>query len=123
MSSSVLEKSVEKSLLNLNREQTLKNLFWSKLNYDRVNKELSIRNWSDQVASELAENPLLLASGGQNNDFRVIYSRFKSDRLLKQKEREVVNNLLKDNPYSLFVFSNEARSRSARLCLIAVAFS
>ncbi len=54
---------------------------------------------------------MLLASGGRNNDFRVIYSRFKNDRLLKQKEREVVNKLLSDNPYSLFVFSNEVRSQ------------
>ena len=111
MSSSSLEKSVEKSLLNLNQEKSLKDLFWSKLNYDRVNEKLSLRNWSDRLASELASNPLLLASGGANNDFRVIYSRFKSDRLLKQKEREVVNQLLPDNPYSLFVFSNEARSQ------------
>ncbi|MGF1489435.1 MAG: hypothetical protein ACFBSE_20295 [Prochloraceae cyanobacterium] len=59
----------------------------------------------------MAEDPLLLASGGKNDDFRVIYSRFKSDRLLKQKERDVVNNLLKDNPCSLFIFSNESRSQ------------
>ncbi len=111
MSSSSLEKSVEKSLLNLNREKSLKDLFWSKLNYDRVNKELSRRNWSDRIASELASDPLLLASGGRNNDFRVIYNRFKGDRLLKQKEREVVNKLLPDNPFSLFVFSNEARTQ------------
>lgn len=64
----------------------------------------------DRAASELAENPLLLASGGQNDDFRVIYSRFKSDRLLKQKEREVVEKLLPENPYSLFIFSNATRS-------------
>jgi hypothetical protein len=88
MSSFFLEESVKKSLLNLNREKSLKDLFWSQLNYNRVNQELSLRNWSDRLASELAENPLVLASGGNNNDFRVIYSRFKSDRLLKQKERE-----------------------------------
>lgn len=111
MSSSSLEKSVKKSLLNLNREQTLKELFWSKLNYDRVNQELSRRNWSDRVASELASDPLLLASGGKNSDFRVIYSRLKGDRLFKQKEREIVNKFLPDNPYRLFVFSNEARSQ------------
>ena len=111
MSSSALEKKVEKSLLNLNQEKSLKDLFWSKLNYDRENRELSRRNWSDRLASELASDPLLLASGGANNDFRVIYNRFKGDRLLKQKEREVVNKLLPDNPYSLFVFSNEARTQ------------
>ncbi|VEP14147.1 Type I restriction-modification system methyltransferase subunit [Hyella patelloides LEGE 07179] len=111
MSSSSLEKKVHQSLLNLNREKSLKDLFWSQLNYDRVNQELSRRNWRDRIASELASDPLLLASGGANNDFRIIYSRFKSDRLLKQKEREVVNKLLPDNPYSLFVFSNEARTQ------------
>ncbi|MEY2832831.1 MAG: hypothetical protein RLZZ574_2089, partial [Cyanobacteriota bacterium] len=111
MSSSALENKVRESLLNLNREQSLKDLFWSKLNYDRVNQELSCRNWNDRLASELTDNPLLLASGGKNNDFRVIYSRLKGDRLFKQKEREVVNKLLPDNPYSLFIFSNEARSQ------------
>ena len=111
MSSSSLEKSVKKSLLNLNREKSLKDLFWSQLNYDRVNKELSCRNWNNAIASELVSDPLLLASGGKNNDFRVIYSRLKGDRISKQKEREVVNQLLADNPYSLFVFSNESRTQ------------
>ena len=83
MSSSALERKVEKSLLNLNREKSLKDLFWSQLNYDRENIELSRRNWSARIASELASDPLLLASGGRDNDFRVIYSRFNSDRLLK----------------------------------------
>jgi hypothetical protein len=98
MSSSALENKVRESLLNLNREQTLKDLFWSKLNYDRVNQELSCRNWNDRIAWGLTDNPLLLASGGTNNDFRVIYSRLKGDRLFKQKEREIVNKLLPDNP-------------------------
>jgi hypothetical protein len=82
MSSSALENQVRESLLNLNREKSLKDLFWSQLNYDRVNQELSRRNWNDHIASELTDNPLLLASGGTNNDFRVIYSRLKGDRLL-----------------------------------------
>ena len=126
MSLSPLQQSVQDSLRNLNDEKTLKDLFWSQLNYDRINQELSRRNWRDRVADELIEDPLLLASGGKNNtdsffrgkprsrtvlDFRVIYSRFKSDRLLKQKERAVVDKLLEDNPFSLFVFSNEARSQ------------
>lgn len=109
--SSSLETSVKQSLLNLNREKSLKELFWTQLNYERVNQELSRRRLGDRAASELAGDPILLASGGQNDDFRVIYSRFKSDRLLKQKEREVVEKLLPDNPYSLFVFSNKTRSQ------------
>lgn len=109
MSSSALEKKVHQSLLNLNREKSLKDLFWSQLNSDRVNQELSCRNWNNAIASELRSDPLLLASGGKNNDFRVIYSCLKGNSISKQKEREVVDRLLPDNPYSLFVFSNEAR--------------
>ena len=61
MSSSALEKKVHQSLLNLNREKSLKDLFWSQLNYDRVNKELSRRNWSDRIASELAFLPFVIS--------------------------------------------------------------
>jgi hypothetical protein len=98
MSLSSLETSVQNLLFNLNREKTLKDLFWNQLNYNRINQALSVRQWSDRLAGELAEDPLLLASGGKNNNFRVIYSRFRGDRLLKQKEREIVNNLIKNNP-------------------------
>lgn len=35
----------------------------------------------------------------------------KSDRLARDGERLVVNNLLKDHPYALFVFSNQAQSQ------------
>ena len=45
-------------------------MFCSQLNYERVNKSLSRRGWTEKVANELEEDPLLLASGG--NDFRNI---------------------------------------------------
>ena len=56
MSSSALENQVRESLLNLNREKSLKDLFLSQLNYDRVNQELSRRNWNDHIASEVTRN-------------------------------------------------------------------
>ena len=62
-------------------------------------------------SNALAENPLLLAAGATDNDFHVIYSRLNSDHLLMNLERLVVNRLLQDHPYSLFVFSNQAQSR------------
>lgn len=82
----------------------LKQLFWSDLNYDRVNKGLSRRGWTEAAAGALAEDPLLLASGA--GDFHVVYSRLASDKLLLGDERPVVTKLLHDHPYALFVFSN-----------------
>ena len=103
--------SVQKSLQNLRDIDTLKKLFWSQLNYERVNQTLSRRRWTERVKSELVEDPLLLASGGTDNDFKIIYARLKSERLTRDGERLVVNNLLIDHPYALFVFSNHARSQ------------
>ena len=111
MSPLELQQSIYNSLKNLNNLDGLKKLFWSQLNYERVNKTLSRRGWSPRVGNELAEDPLLLASGGTDNAFQVIYARLKSERLARDSERLVVNNLLKDHPYALFVFSNHARSQ------------
>lgn len=54
---------------------------------------------------------MLLASGRANNAFHVIYTCLKSEELSRQGERNVVNHLLKDHPYALFVFSNKSQSR------------
>ncbi len=81
------------------------------MNYERVNKTLSRRRWTERVANELAEDPLVLASGGNDNAFQIIYARLKSDRLARDGERLVVNSLLKDHPYALFVFSNKTQSQ------------
>ncbi|MBD6617109.1 hypothetical protein FNW02_15020 [Komarekiella sp. 'clone 1'] len=57
-----LQQSVLNSLQNLKSFDAVKKLFWSQLNYERVNKELSHRTFTDAVANELADDPLLLAS-------------------------------------------------------------
>ncbi|MBW4597721.1 MAG: Eco57I restriction-modification methylase domain-containing protein [Brasilonema angustatum HA4187-MV1] len=106
-----VQKLISNSLQNLKNIDGLKRLFWSQLNYDQVNKELSRRILTDAVKNELIDNPLLLASGGINNTFHVIYARLKSEDLSRQGERSVVNNLLKEHPYALFVFSNKSQSR------------
>ncbi|MFN6559859.1 MAG: Eco57I restriction-modification methylase domain-containing protein [Nostoc sp. ChiSLP01] len=108
---SVLEQSVLNSLNNLKSLDTLKKLFWSQLNYERVNKELSRRKMADVVANELTDDPLLLASCGANNAFHIIYACLKSEDLSRQSERRVIDNLLKEHPYALFVFSNKVRSQ------------
>ena len=106
-----LQESVLNSLQNLKSLDTLKKLFWNQLNYERVNKELSQRKLTDAVANELTDDPLLLASGGANNAFHIIYARLSSEELSRQSERRVVDYLLKEHPYALFVFSNKLRSQ------------
>jgi hypothetical protein len=70
-----LQESIKSSLHKLKHIEALKKLFWSQLNYERENKELSSRTLSDAVKSEVEGEPLLLASGGANKAFHVyLYS-------------------------------------------------
>jgi hypothetical protein len=96
---------------NLRGLDRLKELFWTELNYERVNQQLSRREWSDTAAKALAEDPVLFAGGGANNEFRIIYARLASNQLLLGQERPVVSRLLRDHPYALFVFSNAIQNR------------
>jgi hypothetical protein len=98
-------------LKNLHGLEPLKKLFWSELNYDRVNQPLSRRGWSDIASKALAEDPLLFASGGKDNDFHIIYARLTSDRLLLGQERPAVSRLLNDHPYAMFIFSDSTQER------------
>ncbi|MGO8744437.1 MAG: hypothetical protein ACLQNE_00475, partial [Thermoguttaceae bacterium] len=89
----------------------LKQLFWTELNYGRVNQPLSRRGWSETAADALADDPLLFAASGQDNAFEIIYTRLKSDKLLLTLERPAVSALLRDHPYALFVVSNTAQQQ------------
>lgn len=51
-----------------------KRLFWTELNYDRVNQPLSDRNWPDAVRTALAGQPLLFARNeSQLGAFEIIF--------------------------------------------------
>ena len=65
---------VQERLKELRKPQSiesLKQLFWKDLSYDRANEPLSYRNWPDDIKKNLYENePLLLfATGGKDEDF------------------------------------------------------
>lgn len=111
MSSTDLRQDLFDLLRNLRDLDGLKKLFWTQLNYDRVNEPLSRGGWSDTAKAPLAEDPILFASGGADGDFHIIYSRLASDKLLLTDERPVVSRLLREHPYALFVFSTRDRSR------------
>jgi hypothetical protein len=106
-----VQKTVLDILRNLRGLEPLKRLFWSELNYERVNQPLSRHGWTDISRNALAEDPVLFAGGGESNDFHVIYARLASDRLLLGHERPVVSRLQRDHPYALFVISNSTQDR------------
>ncbi len=97
-------------LQGLHSQDALKKLFWEELNYERENRPLSPRRWPDAARQALADDPVLLASGGDENAFHVVYCRLASPELKRGLERIIVNQLLPDHPYSLFVFSNRSYS-------------
>jgi len=97
-------------LKNFSGTEAMKELFWSTLNYNRASKQITRRGWTDSTASLLHEDPLLLATGGDGEAFRVVYARLAENRLFVGGERPVVSRLLKDNPYSLFLFSDRTQT-------------
>jgi type I restriction-modification system DNA methylase subunit len=95
-----------KSLRGLDQ---LKTLFWSELNYERVNRDITRAGWSEDLTELLVEDPILLAAAGPDRDIQVIYCRLSSERLSLTSERQVISRLLQNRPYALFVFSNESQ--------------
>lgn len=102
-----VRKSVQRLLEDLSQQQSLgplKELFGTELNYDWQDTMLSRRQWPEKAARALAEDPRLLASGGDG--FPIIYARLGADRLSLTDERRVVKQFLDMSPDGLFVFSN-----------------
>jgi hypothetical protein len=104
------QQSVLDLLKGLRGIEPLKQLFWSELNYQRVNQPLSRRGWTEAASTALADDPVLFAGGGDDNAFHVIYCRLASDALARGFERPVVTQLLREHPYALFVFSNKGQT-------------
>jgi adenine-specific DNA-methyltransferase len=105
-----LQQNVLNLLKGLRGIEPLKKLFWSELNYQRVNQSLSRRGWTESANKALTDDPVLFAGGGEDNAFHVIYCRLASDALARGFERPVVTQLLREHPYALFVFSNKGQT-------------
>ena len=87
--------------------ESLRQLFWVELNYDRDNTP--IENLPEGVANLVAEDPLRFANGGKNNDFHVIYIKLKTENLRKTDERQIITHLQTRYPDALYVFSNPSQ--------------
>jgi len=94
-------------LSNLRRLDKARELF-SELNYDPAHDLLSRRDWSKDSTDALAEDPQVIAC---HDDFKVIYARLNSDRLLLGDERPVVSRLLQHHPYLLCLFSDSQQQQ------------
>ena len=80
------------------------------MDYSRENRPLSPRQWPEAVRHALAEDPVPLASGGEGNAFHIVHCRLAASELRRGPQRPVVNQLLRDHPYALFVFSDQSQS-------------
>jgi len=110
MSGHERETAVHDILSDFRGTEPLRQLFWTELNYDRADHALNRRGWNGE-GEALADDPVLLATGGQNQAFHIIYARLASDKLPRGQERPVVSRLLAEHPFSLFVFSNAQQDR------------
>jgi len=94
-------KDILSDFTGLNRARDL----FAELNYDLARDSLPRRKWNNRMAAEaLVEDPQVIAT---HNDFRIIYNRLASDKLGITQQRAVVNRLLCEHPYALFLFSTE----------------
>ena len=91
-------------LQNLKGIDSLKELFYVELNYNRDNTP--IPNLPEGVNHLVADPPIILANGGKDKNFQVIYVKLNNDKLLKTEERQIIAHLHTRFPDSLYVFSN-----------------
>lgn len=89
--------------------ESLRQLFWEDLNYNRENTPID--NLPESVASLVAADPLCFATGGKDSNFYIIYVQLKTEKLLKTHERQIIAPLLTQYPDALYVFSNFAQKQ------------
>lgn len=84
----------------------LKQLFWSELNYEQINEDLSIWDWSEEIKNVLVKSPTLFAGAGENNGFHVIFAHLNKSFLSFTDERLLISKLSVNHPYALYIFAD-----------------
>ncbi|MDQ2997397.1 MAG: class I SAM-dependent DNA methyltransferase, partial [Chloroflexota bacterium] len=97
-----MRESIHDLLRNFRGLEPLKRLFWQELNYDRVNQAVPTREWGDAERQMISGEPLLLAEHGE---FKVVYLHMRAG-LARDDQRVLINRMLQEFPYVLFVFSD-----------------
>jgi type I restriction-modification system DNA methylase subunit len=102
---------VEQAFSNLDRD-TLLDLFYTHLNYDRASQLISTRQWDTNIQQSIADTAPTVIASAAGGAFQIIYTRLNSDNLNnKQEQRKIIEKLLLDRPYSLFIFTNLNQSQ------------
>lgn len=79
----------------------------AQLNYDPLNDPISRKDWPDPAKTALAQDPRIYGQAAK--DFYVIYAQLTAPKLKLTDERAVITQLLKQYPYALFIFSDNAQ--------------
>ncbi len=109
--SSEVEQRIQPILSEIHGIESLKQLFWSELNYDRANQALPRDAWPAEKRDLLAEDPLVFATGGADGAFQILYCRIARPTLSLQDERAIVELLSQRHPYALFIFADRDERR------------
>ena len=98
-------------LQDLHGIEPLRQLFCTELNYTYKNAPIPLLRGPNELERfNTADDPLLFATGGENSDFHLIYTRLDSERLLLTAERPIISRLLDSYPRALFIFSNREKT-------------
>ncbi|MBU1422471.1 MAG: hypothetical protein KKG06_04695, partial [Bacteroidetes bacterium] len=79
-------------------------LFTSFLNYEYTAQDISIKRFPNSLDGKIKQIKILAT----HDDFKILHCEV--DQLLLGIERPIINNLLKDHPYSLFLFSDSSKN-------------
>ncbi len=96
-------------LQKLRDSETLKQLFWVELNYERIDMPVSVQELPIKLKERLNGPPRRFAAAGNNNGFNIIYTQLKTEVPRKTDERGLIAALQPHFPHALYVFSNPAQ--------------
>lgn len=99
------QESVYAQLSNFKSHDDAAKLFSSILNYDYGAKALSTKRFASSLNDKV--NRVQILAG--HDDFKILHCQV--DNLLWGIERPIINNLLRDYPYSLFLFSDNSNKQ------------
>jgi hypothetical protein len=90
-------RTIKAALLKLDSMEKARDLFCNVLHYEYASDNLPSFNWPDSITQYLAEGsvPQIIAD---QNDFKIIYIKLGSKRLLRTEERPIIQRIMHDNP-------------------------
>lgn len=95
--------------LSTDKLDALKELFWSRLSYNRQNTPINTREWSQEMIDLCETAPVLFATAGINDEFSIIYTQLADDLKLTS-ERQLITKMIQTYKFGCFLFSNQSQT-------------